>query len=171
MASPIPPVAPVTKAVLPVRSNMQLFLSLARSAGSSFEGGDIIRRADGNATRILGYTPQQAGQDLAGADLVKRAHALLRHEGDRLAPTHRPRHLLDQCLHDVGRLTDRGGADIGHHRNDRPADRHLGQGLAGILADQATQVLASFAPWCTLRAAARSEDWVLLTGKREPTGA
>ena len=43
--------------------------------------------------------------------------------------------------------------------------------LAGILAGQTTQVQASYAPWCTLRAAARCEDWVLLAGAREPTGA
>ncbi|GMQ95640.1 MAG: 50S ribosomal protein L11 methyltransferase [Gammaproteobacteria bacterium] len=38
--------------------------------------------------------------------------------------------------------------------------------LAGILEEQAPAVVASFAPWCTLRPVALRDDWVLLAGNR-----
>ncbi len=38
--------------------------------------------------------------------------------------------------------------------------------LSGILADQATEVIAGYAPWIMLSVAARDEDWVCLSGER-----
>lgn len=38
--------------------------------------------------------------------------------------------------------------------------------LSGILADQAEEVVAAYAPWLALSVAARDEDWVCLSGKR-----
>ncbi len=38
--------------------------------------------------------------------------------------------------------------------------------LAGILAEQAREVAAAYAPWARLRIAARDDPWVLLVGRR-----
>lgn len=38
--------------------------------------------------------------------------------------------------------------------------------LSGILADQAAEVIAGYAPWIMLSVAARDEDWVCLSGER-----
>jgi ribosomal protein L11 methyltransferase len=38
--------------------------------------------------------------------------------------------------------------------------------LAGLLASQAGEVAAAYAPWIPLRVARRIDDWVLLSGKR-----
>jgi ribosomal protein L11 methyltransferase len=38
--------------------------------------------------------------------------------------------------------------------------------LSGILADQAAEVIAAYAPWITLRAWRTGEGWVLLAGAR-----
>jgi ribosomal protein L11 methyltransferase len=38
--------------------------------------------------------------------------------------------------------------------------------LAGILADQAPEVAAAYAPWAQMRIAARDDPWVLLVGRR-----
>ncbi len=43
--------------------------------------------------------------------------------------------------------------------------------LAGILKEQSTAVLASFAPWCAMRAVAERDGWVLLAGTRIHPGA
>ncbi len=39
--------------------------------------------------------------------------------------------------------------------------------LSGILAPQADEVAAAYAPWATLRIEARDDDWVLIAGTRE----
>ncbi len=46
------------------------------SAARRLEGGHIVGRADRDAARTLGDALDQAGQHLAGADLVERGDAL-----------------------------------------------------------------------------------------------
>jgi ribosomal protein L11 methyltransferase len=43
--------------------------------------------------------------------------------------------------------------------------------LAGILNEQSSGVIESFAPWCALQTGARRGDWVLLVGTRGDYGA
>src|SRR5262245_15048709 len=99
----MPPVAPVTSAVLPVRSNITP--SLSRLFGDSparrLEGGHIVGCSDGDAARSLGDALDEAGEHLAGTDLVEPGDALSRHEGDRLAPAHRAGHLRNERAHDL----------------------------------------------------------------------
>ena len=79
--------------LLPVRSNMRTssVIRLVR------EGGDVVGRADGATPRRLGRDAlDEAGQDLAGAELVERVDARRRHGRDALAPAHRAGDLRDQ---------------------------------------------------------------------------
>src|SRR5262249_46242792 len=98
IAPPMPPLAPVMSAHLPVRSNITILLSRARR----LERRDILRRADRHARRALGDALDEPSKHLAGADLVERRHAGLRHERDALAPAHGAGHLRDQAAHDLG---------------------------------------------------------------------
>jgi len=43
--------------------------------------------------------------------------------------------------------------------------------LAGILEEQSSAVIASFAPWCALRTLEQRDGWVLLAGTRSDQGA
>src|SRR5262245_30485547 len=98
----MPPVAPVTSAVFPLRSNIDALLESGASTACRFKCSDIVRRADGGATRAVGNALDQTAQHLAGADLVERGHPLSRHEGNRLPPAHRSGDLCDQRAHDLG---------------------------------------------------------------------
>src|SRR6266581_6590886 len=85
IAPPMPPLAPVTSAPLPVKSNIIALPSCARR----LEGGNILRRADGHTARAFRDTLDQPREHLAGSDLVECRHARLRHERDAFAPAHR----------------------------------------------------------------------------------
>ena len=66
MAPPMPPVAPVTSAVLPERLNMEIPLAVE----SSQRGVDVGRRADARRVERCVDALGEAGEHLAGADLV-----------------------------------------------------------------------------------------------------
>src|ERR1700736_2445232 len=103
MLPPMVPVAPVTKAVFPVRSN----IASSSNARGGLELGDVVGRTDRGRVSTRRDALDQAGEHFAGADLVERRHAGLRHEQYRLAPAYRAGHLRDQASHDVRRITDR----------------------------------------------------------------
>src|SRR3954467_15658237 len=88
IALPMPPVAPVTSAVLPVKSNIENLLfgkltcsaSLLRSLLGSRQcvlgGGNVAGPADRNAHCAVGDALDQPAQHLASADLEKSRDAL-----------------------------------------------------------------------------------------------
>src|ERR1700692_1083391 len=115
MLPPMVPVAPVTKAVLPVRSN----IASSSNAQAGLELGDVVWRANRGSIDARGDALDQAGEHLAGTDLIERRHAGLRHEKNRLAPTHRAGDLLDKASHDVGRLADRPRQNVCDQRYGR----------------------------------------------------
>ena len=136
----MPPDAPVTSALRPVRSNMSLFPSnLRHSLGKgevdqarqrSQRRVDIGRRADGGCRDVAVDAAREAGQHLAGADLVERGDAVGAEPLDRLAPAHPAGHLLDQPRGDLVGIGQRLHRDIGDHRHDRRMLRHRRQRLA-----------------------------------------
>ena len=77
IALPMPPVAPVTSAVLPVKSNIKVSPSgyLRRRRQRFLRRSDIVRSSDRYADRPVGNALDQAAQDLAGADLEESRHA------------------------------------------------------------------------------------------------
>ena len=68
MAPPMPPLAPVTSARLPVSSNMR-FPSLQVQASLRERRVDVAGRADGERLGALGDPLGEPGEHLAGADL------------------------------------------------------------------------------------------------------
>src|SRR5262249_5893521 len=108
IAPPMPPLAPVTSAHLPVRSNVALsFASVARR----LERAPPPRGGARPAVGCGGDALDQRAQPLAGAALVEGGTPPPRHERDRLAPTHVTRDLVDQPAHDQRRL----GGRLGQH--------------------------------------------------------
>src|SRR5690606_39601435 len=90
IAPPTPPEAPVTRAALPVRSNIASspspVLHACPAQPVSAPGrGDVLGRADGPRLRLLGDPPDHARKRLARADLPEFVDALRRH------PFHRDR--------------------------------------------------------------------------------
>src|SRR5688572_17574781 len=81
IAPPRPPVAPVTSAVLPERSNM---LNPSRCDECVYIRGNT----HGHAGGARGNTLDQAAEHLARTQLVKSRHSLACHEGDAFAPTY-----------------------------------------------------------------------------------
>src|SRR5215471_8975733 len=77
IAPPMPPVAPVTSAVLPLRSNIKP--SRVSSATCGFERRNVFGRADGNAIGAIRDALDEGAQDFAGADLVECLHIVCRH--------------------------------------------------------------------------------------------
>ena len=124
IASPMPPEAPVTRALRPVRSNMSCPPSVApipAHASVGKPGLDLGRRAD--RPRAASWLVDAAGktaQHLAGTDLDQGGDAVRREPFDRLAPADAAGHLLDQPVGDLPRLGERRHGDIGHHRHRRP---------------------------------------------------
>src|SRR5262249_13794591 len=102
MAPPMPPVAPVTSAVLPVRSNTILPSNRQRRA----EGMDILRCPDRGGGGGARDALDETAQHLASADLVKPRHALPHHIADAFAPAHHAGDLLDQTTGDLRRIRD-----------------------------------------------------------------
>ena len=127
MAPPMPPVAPVTRALRPVRSNMR---------GSSYPFRDALKAATSSGVPMAtaeapgGDALHEAGQHLAGADLIERIDALGRHVGHALAPAHGAGDLADQGVADRGRIGDGSGLHIGHDRHGRGIHGHACQRLA-----------------------------------------
>src|SRR5207253_10364965 len=114
IAPPMPPVAPVTSAILPVRSNIDI--SLRRTCGSKrlFRSGNIVWPADGNADCTISDALDQAAQYLAGADLEKPVDAVACHIADRLAPAHRSGDLFDQAAANLVGLGERRSQHVRH---------------------------------------------------------
>src|ERR1700736_6357858 len=80
-APPMPPVAPVTSAVLPVRSNIIVSPGSSRLCGGErcFRGSQIVWAADRNPDRAVGDALDQPAQHLAGADFEKPRDAVACH--------------------------------------------------------------------------------------------
>src|SRR5689334_11528544 len=95
MAPPMPPVAPVTSAVLPLKSNINFSSRRLRGCQSFLCRGDVAGSAHGNTDGAVGDALDQAAENLAGADLEKARHALGGHIGHRLAPAYCSCHLFD----------------------------------------------------------------------------
>src|SRR5829696_10350310 len=103
MAPPMPPDAPVTRAFLPVRSNIGWLLQLGGKRDRPAWRGrhtsdverrlhrrDIIRRADGGGGRTRRDPFHEASQDLAGSNLIETVDPLGGHVAHAFAPAHRP---------------------------------------------------------------------------------
>src|SRR5579872_5509102 len=118
MAPPMPPVAPVTSAVLPVKSNM-IALPLARSCAGHrrFESRDIFGRAYGARADAFRDPSDETAEHLAGAYFIKRVGARARHRGNGLAPAHRAGDLSDERAHDFGGIVNGPRQNIGDHRH------------------------------------------------------
>src|ERR1700730_1610809 len=99
IAPPMPPVAPVTSAFLPVRSNIMVSprSDCLRGSERVFRRGNIVRPANRDADGAVGDALDQAAEHLAGADFEESRDPVIRHVGHRLAPAHGTRNLLDQA--------------------------------------------------------------------------
>src|SRR5258706_12967761 len=107
MAPPMAPVAPVTRAVLPVRSNMaRSFKPAPSSCQRRAECLDVLRCPNRDGRGPTGNALNETAQDLAGADLIEPGYPLARHISNAFAPAHRPGDLLDQTARDLGRIRD-----------------------------------------------------------------
>src|SRR3974377_1546606 len=91
IAPPIPPLAPVTRAVLPVRSNITSSPNSARLRRRERVFGhiNIAGPADRNSNGAFGDPFDEPGQHLARTDFEKPSDAVVCHIGDGLAPTYR----------------------------------------------------------------------------------
>src|SRR4051812_12287267 len=123
IAPPMPPLAPVTSALLPVRSN----IILLPSCPCHLEGGDILRSTDGHTGRTFRYALDEPGEHFAGSNLVEGRYARLRHERYALAPAHGAGYLRNQAVHDLGGIRGRPRQHIGDERHAGRLHRHLGQ--------------------------------------------
>src|SRR5262245_15128114 len=129
MAPPMPPVAPVTRAVLPVRSNMARSFKTPSSRQRRAECLDVLRCANRGRGGPPGNAFNETAQHLAGADLIEPGHPLPRHIGNAFAPAHRSGDLLDQTARDLGRVRDGLRDHVGNQRGRRLADRDSGERL------------------------------------------
>src|SRR5581483_542761 len=100
---PMPPVAPVTSAVLSVSSNI-CWRPLLHERGQS--GFDDLHGAHRDCAERRGDALGEPGQHLARADLVELGDAVGGHAHDALAPAHGARHLLDEAPSDLRRIGD-----------------------------------------------------------------
>src|SRR5262245_43137049 len=121
MPPPMPPVAPVTSAVLSVSSNMTLLLGKRGQRGV-----DIMRRADRGCGERTRYPLGEAGQHLARADLVDGRYAVRGHAHDALAPAHRAGDLIDEPAPDLGWVADGRRQHVGDDRHRGRLDIDLG---------------------------------------------
>src|SRR5215204_1899592 len=109
MAPPMPPLAPVTRALRPVRSNMTAPLDVERGP----ELGDLVRFGDRQGLYRRGDPSHKPGQHLAGPDLDEGRDSVPRHAGDALAPSNGARDLPDESVTNGLWLGDGCGLDIG----------------------------------------------------------
>src|SRR6185369_7579186 len=109
IAPPMPPVAPVTSAVLPVKSNINVSFPGASGRGRQGVLGrrNIVGSPDRHADRAIGDALDQPAQHLAGADFEEPRDAMRRHVGHRLAPAHGAGDLLDQAAANLVGIGDR----------------------------------------------------------------
>src|SRR5215469_3026732 len=121
MASPMPPDAPVTSAHFPVRSNMML-LGLHAGFQPIAERRGILRRAERPGVGLAPDALCKPGQDAPCPDLEQRTGAMIHYIGNRFAPAHDSRHLLDQQIFDFMRALDRRGRDIADQWKARGAE-------------------------------------------------
>ena len=68
------------------------------TGGGVLVGRDVFGRAHADGRRAGRDALDEAGEDLAGADLDEARDAVVRHIGDAFAPAHRPCDLRDQAL-------------------------------------------------------------------------
>src|SRR5579863_10163975 len=124
IAPPMPPVAPVTNAVLPLRSNIWIQLCCGRKPNSRkrFIGVDFDRNGNAGSRCGIDDSPQKSGEDFARAQFNEERDALRGHELHALAPPHRARHLRNKELADLSRIGDRRRGDIGNEGNRRCLD-------------------------------------------------
>src|SRR5579864_9498112 len=111
IAPPIPPEAPVTSALFPLRSN------IAHSSNRFQKNLNFGRRPDRTHGEVAIDALGKTAQDASRADLGQRIDAVFLHRQNAFAPTHQPRHLLDEESFDRVRIARWLGADIGHERN------------------------------------------------------
>src|SRR3569623_2044582 len=106
IARPIPCDAPVTSATLP--ANALSMIAMTRSL--CLERFDFVRLADRR---------DEALEHSARAQLVRARHTALRDRLDRLFPTHRRGHLLEQQILDLRRILRRRRRHVRDDRHDR----------------------------------------------------
>src|SRR5262245_39748937 len=97
MPAPMPPVAPVTRAFLPGRSNMFRYsLRRIRRLGCQQRQRrvDIGGNTDARRVQLLDDALGEAGKHLAGTDLEHIGDAVGAHVTDAFAPAHRAGDLL-----------------------------------------------------------------------------
>src|SRR5436190_23799642 len=111
----MPPVAPVTGAVLPERSNIEGPLTVETRERRV----DVGRRADARRVERSVDALGEAGEHFAGADLVDVGDAVSGHVGNTLAPAHGAGDLLDEALSDLIGIADRLCQHVGDDGNDR----------------------------------------------------
>src|SRR4029079_18688737 len=97
MAPPMPPLAPVTRAFLPLRSNNPRPSPRLRSGKLRHGRGDVVRRADVDRLGAVGNAPGETRQYLAGADFGEHRHAGGGEPRNRLAPADHAGDLLDEA--------------------------------------------------------------------------
>src|SRR5579885_2308363 len=95
MAPPMPPEAPVTRALLPPRSNMLRSFPRRRSEGLE-ESFDLGGSAERGCRKLAVDAFGEAAQHAAGAELDQLVDALLLHVEHALAPAHETGDLLDE---------------------------------------------------------------------------
>ena len=130
MAPPMPPEAPVTSAVLPLRSNMARLSSAAFKRSASSESASTSAgwpTASASISRSMRLAKPR--QHLAGAELDQALDALRLQPQHALAPAHHAGHLLDQQAADGLRVADRCRGDIGDERHRRRREVDCGQRL------------------------------------------
>src|SRR5215208_1840156 len=99
MAAPMPPVAPVTSAVLPARSNS---IGLLLQFGGA--GANILRRGESERQRVGGIAARQAAQDFAGAEFTENVDPARGHGPHAFAPSHRGGDLRYEIAPDLLRI-------------------------------------------------------------------
>src|SRR5262249_3671359 len=118
MPPPMPPVAPVTSAVLSVSSNMLVPYRPALVRQASREprphGVDVLRRANRACAEGRHDALGQSSQHLSRTNLIDVANAVGGHPRHAFAPAHGPRHLLHQALADFPRILDRCRQNVGN---------------------------------------------------------
>ena len=127
----MPPVAPVTSAPFPVRSNIEASPCYQRPQAASAArcGFELVRRADAACLDAF-EAPRDAGEHAPSANLIDRADAVRFQIQHRLPPPHHAGHLLHEPRPDGFRVRDRRCEHIGDQRNRGRIDRYLGKRLA-----------------------------------------
>src|SRR5579883_3589818 len=93
----MPPEAPVTSALFPPRSNMNV------TSKRLDESLDVGRRADRDRGEVAVDALRKTAQHAPGAELDELVDACFLHGDDRFAPAHEAGHLLDEeALHLLG---------------------------------------------------------------------